>query len=149
MRQEIAYGENLSLTRRYETELGASSFRIRDVVMNEGWFETPHQLLYHFNIGFPLLDDGAEVLAPGAQEPAGPVVHDRRRAGCAELPLAHRHGTRGGVHARGLHRADATRAGRAGRGRRGQPARSAPSSADSASGSATTRASCPCTSPGG
>jgi hypothetical protein len=69
VRQEIAYGENLSLTRRYETELGANSFRIRDVVVNEGWFDTPHQLLYHFNIGFPLLDDGAEVLAPGAQDP--------------------------------------------------------------------------------
>ena len=69
VRQEIAYGENLSLTRRYETELGANSFRIHDVVVNEGWFDTPHQLLYHFNIGFPLLDDGAEVLAPGAQDP--------------------------------------------------------------------------------
>jgi hypothetical protein len=69
VRQEIAYGENLSLTRRYETELGASSFRIHDTVANEGWFDTPHQLLYHFNIGFPLIDDGAEVLAPGADEP--------------------------------------------------------------------------------
>lgn len=63
VRQEIAYGENLSLVRRYETELGATSFRIMDVVSNDGWFDTPHQLLYHFNIGFPLVDAGAEVLA--------------------------------------------------------------------------------------
>ena len=69
VRQEIAYGENLSLARRYESELGSSSFRVTDVVANDGWFETPHQLLYHFNIGFPVVDDGAEVLAAVTDEP--------------------------------------------------------------------------------
>jgi hypothetical protein len=69
VRQDIAYGENLSLTRRYTTELGSSSFSIVDVVTNDGWFETPHQILYHFNLGFPLLDDGAELLAAVDEEP--------------------------------------------------------------------------------
>jgi hypothetical protein len=69
VRQEIAYGEHLVLERRYETELGASRFRIRDRVTNEGWFETPHQLLYHFNLGFPLLGDGAEVMAATTADP--------------------------------------------------------------------------------
>lgn len=69
VRQEVAYGENLSLARRYETELGSSAFRITDVVANDGWFETPHQLLYHFNIGFPMVDDGAEVLASVTEAP--------------------------------------------------------------------------------
>ncbi|CAN5753467.1 aldose 1-epimerase family protein [soil metagenome] len=69
VRQEIAYGEHLSLTRRYETEIGASSFRIHDRVTNEGWFEAPHQLLYHVNLGFPLLGDGAEVLAATSGDP--------------------------------------------------------------------------------
>jgi hypothetical protein len=68
VRQEIAYGEHLTLTRRYETELGANAFRIVDVVSNEGWFPTPHQLLYHFNIGFPVVSAGAEVVA-AADEP--------------------------------------------------------------------------------
>src|SRR5215207_5430968 len=63
VRQEIAYGEHLVLERRYEADLGGSSFSIADAVTNEGWFATPHQLLYHFNLGFPLLGDGAEVLA--------------------------------------------------------------------------------------
>jgi hypothetical protein len=63
VRQEIAYGEHLVLERRVETELGADLLRIHDRVTNEGWFETPHQLLYHFNLGFPLLGDGARVLA--------------------------------------------------------------------------------------
>lgn len=68
VRQDIVYGENLLLTRRYETEIGGSSFRLRDVVRNDGYYKTPHQLLYHFNIGFPIVDDGAELLAA-----AGPV----------------------------------------------------------------------------
>jgi hypothetical protein len=63
VRQEIAYGEHLVLERRYETEIGARSFTIVDRVTNEGWFDTAHQLLYHFNLGFPLLGDGAEVVA--------------------------------------------------------------------------------------
>ena len=69
VRQDIAYGENLSLRRQYETELGSNSFSIVDVVSNDGWFETPHQLLYHFNLGFPLVDEGAELLAAVDEEP--------------------------------------------------------------------------------
>jgi len=63
VRQEIAYGEHLAIERRYDTEIGARAFTITDRVTNEGWFDTPHQLLYHFNLGFPLLGDGAEVVA--------------------------------------------------------------------------------------
>ena len=62
VRQEIVYGENLLLTRRYEAELGGRSFTLRDVVRNDGFYPTPHQLLYHFNIGYPVVDDGAELL---------------------------------------------------------------------------------------
>ena len=63
VRQEIVYGENLLLTRRYEAEVGTSSFTLHDVVRNDGFYPTPHQLLYHFNIGYPVVDDGAELLA--------------------------------------------------------------------------------------
>ncbi|MDQ6672813.1 MAG: aldose 1-epimerase family protein, partial [Chloroflexota bacterium] len=70
VQQDIAYGENLTLTRRYETEIGASSFSLIDVVRNDGYFSTPHQLLYHFNIGFPVVDDGSEILAAVTEEPA-------------------------------------------------------------------------------
>jgi uncharacterized protein DUF4432 len=69
VRQDIAYGESLSLSRRYETQLGSSSVALVDTVRNDGWFETPHQLLYHFNLGYPLLDEGAELLASVEEEP--------------------------------------------------------------------------------
>jgi hypothetical protein len=76
VRQEIAYGENLLLTRRYETELGASSFSLRDVVRNDGFYPTPHQLLYHFNIGYPVVDDGAELLVSPSGEVPGSMFED-------------------------------------------------------------------------
>jgi hypothetical protein len=69
VRQDIAYGENLSVERRYESELGANSFRMVDIVTNEGWFPTYHQRLYHFNAGFPLVNEGSEVLAAVTEEP--------------------------------------------------------------------------------
>jgi hypothetical protein len=86
VRQEIVYGENLLLTRRYETELGTSSFRLHDVVRNDGFYPTPHQLLYHFNIGYPVVDDSAELLAtvsgpvPGSMFEEGRATTDRYRS---------------------------------------------------------------------
>jgi hypothetical protein len=89
VRQEITYGENLLLTRRYEAELGTSSFTLTDVVRNDGFYPTPHQLLYHFNIGYPVVDEGAELLAavtgdvPGSifEDEAGPSDRYRRFSG--------------------------------------------------------------------
>ncbi len=67
MREAIVFGENLQLTRRIETQLGATWLRIHDVVKNMGYKRTPHMILYHINIGFPVVDDGAEVVLPSRQ----------------------------------------------------------------------------------
>jgi hypothetical protein len=61
--QAQAYGENLVLTRTYRAEMGASFFTMEDTVENGGYLPAEHMLLYHFNIGFPFVDDGAEFLA--------------------------------------------------------------------------------------
>ena len=76
VRQEIVYGENLLLDRRYEAELGTSTFTLRDVVRNDGFYPTPHQLLYHFNIGYPVVDDGAELLPPVSGEVGGSIFDE-------------------------------------------------------------------------
>jgi hypothetical protein len=64
MREAEAMVENLTLTRRIETRLGAKGFRIRDTVLNRGFSPQPLMLLYHFNYGFPLLGPGARVVGP-------------------------------------------------------------------------------------
>ena len=67
--QAQAYGENLVMTRSYRAELGASWFTMEDVVENRGFLPVEHMLLYHFNIGFPFVDDGSELIAPSAGRP--------------------------------------------------------------------------------
>ncbi len=64
MRQTSVFGENLTLTRTVSAVLGASCFRIHDVVRNEGFKKTPLMLLYHCNIGWPTLDEGSRIIAP-------------------------------------------------------------------------------------
>jgi hypothetical protein len=70
--QAQAYGENLVLTRRYTAYLGESRFFMRDEIVNEGWLPTEHMLLYHMNIGFPVVDEGSELIAPVTKPPAIP-----------------------------------------------------------------------------
>jgi Domain of unknown function (DUF4432) len=63
VRQAAVFGENLVLRRRIEVRAGESRLTIRDEVTNEGFDPTTHMLLYHVNIGWPVVDDGAELLA--------------------------------------------------------------------------------------
>jgi hypothetical protein len=62
VREVAVFGENLQLTRRISATLGESRLTINDRVENLGFQETPLMILYHFNFGFPLLDEGAEVV---------------------------------------------------------------------------------------
>lgn len=56
MRESVLHGENLSLHRTIKTSLGAKSLHIQDVVENEGLQDQPLMLLYHINIGWPIID---------------------------------------------------------------------------------------------
>ena len=57
MRESVLHGENLVLNRTIETSLGAKSFFLRDVIENEGFDEQPLMILYHINIGYPIIDE--------------------------------------------------------------------------------------------
>jgi len=63
-RQASVFGEQLILRRRIEARVGESRLTVHDEVENIGWDRTPHMLLYHVNVGFPVLDAGSEVLVP-------------------------------------------------------------------------------------
>lgn len=56
------FGEQLVLRRRIEAVVGESRLRVHDVVENVGHDLTPHMLLYHVNAGFPVVDEGSELL---------------------------------------------------------------------------------------
>lgn len=46
---------NYVLRRRIQAVAGEKSFRIHDTVENQAFEKVPHQILYHFNLGFPLV----------------------------------------------------------------------------------------------
>jgi hypothetical protein len=70
--QAAVFGESLVLRRRLEARIGESRLTISDEVINTGYATTPHMLLYHVNVGFPVVDEASEILVPAtAVEPRG------------------------------------------------------------------------------
>jgi hypothetical protein len=63
IRQAAIFGEHLVLRRRVEADLGGNEIRLTDTVINDGFDRTPHMFLYHCNLGWQLLDEGAEFQA--------------------------------------------------------------------------------------
>lgn len=63
MRETSVFGPNLCLTRKVSARLGEKCLFLDDVVENEGYYPTPHMLLYHINIGFPALDEGSALVS--------------------------------------------------------------------------------------
>jgi len=64
MRESMVFGPNFVLERRIWSKLGQNKIWLRDVVRNEDGVQREHMMLYHCNLGFPLVDAGAECLFP-------------------------------------------------------------------------------------
>lgn len=64
IQQSTVFGEDLHLLRRIEAQVGGNEFTVHDRVINQGFYRTPHMLLYHINVGYPVLDEGSCYLAP-------------------------------------------------------------------------------------
>ncbi len=62
MRQGIIFGENLWLNREIKVKYGVNQIYINDFVENRGALERPYMMLYHFNIGYPLLDENVKLM---------------------------------------------------------------------------------------
>jgi hypothetical protein len=56
--------QSLRLTSTITTTIGSHEFAWTDEVENVGGREVPVQMLYHFNVGQPLLRPGARIIAP-------------------------------------------------------------------------------------
>lgn len=64
VREVSVFEENILLTRKISATLGESRLFIDDVVENCGHEKTEHMILYHINIGFPLLNEHAKLITP-------------------------------------------------------------------------------------
>ena len=67
VRQAAVFGEAMELRRRIEARVGESRFTIHDVVENVGFDPASHMYLYHVNVGWPVVDEGAEYLIPAPE----------------------------------------------------------------------------------
>lgn len=64
VREARVFGHNLVLRRTITAKLGERRLFIEDVVANEGFEPAPHMILYHINAGFPVVDEGSELIGP-------------------------------------------------------------------------------------
>lgn len=64
MREAELFGENLVLRRTIETTYGSRSILVRDEIENEGFRPEPMMLLYHVNVGYPLLSEASQLILP-------------------------------------------------------------------------------------
>jgi len=59
MRQARVHGEYLSLRRRISTQLGKSVIRVEDTVENLASAPSPLMVVYHVNLGYPLVNENS------------------------------------------------------------------------------------------
>jgi hypothetical protein len=68
LKQTKPFGPSLELKRTISATIGKPLIRIRDEVRNRGNTPVPHMLLYHFNFGWPLADEGSKIIWKGEWE---------------------------------------------------------------------------------
>lgn len=61
VRDTAIFGENLVLRRCISAKVGESTITVEDTLTNEGFTPAEYAVLYHINVGFPMLDEGCEV----------------------------------------------------------------------------------------
>jgi hypothetical protein len=67
MREVSVFGHDLQLRRRISARLDEPGLVIEDHVANMGSSPAPHMILYHINLGFPLLQASSRLVAPSEE----------------------------------------------------------------------------------
>ncbi len=63
VKQTALFGSAFTLIRTYRTDIGSSTVTLVDELKNDGYTPDEYCLLYHVNVGYPMLDEGARVEA--------------------------------------------------------------------------------------
>ncbi len=67
MREASVFGPNVVMTRRISSVLGHAALHLEDTVENQSFEPQEHMLLYHCNLGFPLMDEDTELVASSSE----------------------------------------------------------------------------------
>ena len=76
VKQTRLFGVNYELKRTISSRIGEPTVRIHDVVTNLASQTMPHMILYHCNFGWPLVDEGADLIWKGKCESRGLEMDD-------------------------------------------------------------------------
>ena len=84
VRETDVYGSDLVLRRRMLLPMDDRSVSIHDEVENQGYGDAALMILYHVNVGYPVVAEGARLLLPPARveardEPAQAAIADHAR----------------------------------------------------------------------
>ncbi len=67
LRETDVFGSDLLLRRRFTLPMGETVVHVRDSVINQGYEPAGLMLLYHVNLGYPVVADGAVLITPPAE----------------------------------------------------------------------------------
>jgi hypothetical protein len=89
-KDETIFARKLRLERRIEVSTKENSFEICDTIRNTGDRVEPIEILYHMNLGYPLLDEDSIVTIPAAEviPRDGHAAEDIAKWMCMEPPAA-------------------------------------------------------------
>ena len=57
------FGKNLLIHRKISTNIGSNTVELNDTLVNESFRTEEYCVLYHFNVGYPMLDNGGKIVA--------------------------------------------------------------------------------------
>ncbi len=69
IKESSVFGPSLELRRTISCTLGEAKLKIHDEVLNRGNTPAPLMILYHFNFGWPLVDEGTKLIWEGKLQP--------------------------------------------------------------------------------
>ena len=62
IRSTALFGRNLVLKRRIISDVESDTVKLEDTLINQAFRDEEYCLLYHINIGYPMLDEGAKIV---------------------------------------------------------------------------------------
>ena len=71
VKESKVFGPHLELKRTITSTLGQAVIKIDDEVTNRGNTACPHMILYHCNFGWPLVDEGTDIVYRGTCQSRG------------------------------------------------------------------------------
>ena len=67
LKDEVIFGRKLRMEREIRVSTSENTFEIYDVIKNTGDRVEPVEILYHMNMGYPLLDENSVVRIPSVE----------------------------------------------------------------------------------